>query len=64
MTPDRDDLVPEEAITGDDAEDTRLLREMASDARRYLESQSWCERVTDLRLGDGVGGQPPSSSRV
>ncbi|CAA9491240.1 MAG: hypothetical protein AVDCRST_MAG30-1377 [uncultured Solirubrobacteraceae bacterium] len=56
MTREPSELTPEEALAGDDAEDTRLLREMARQARRHLESQSWCERVTDLRFGDGVGG--------
>ena len=56
MTCEPDELTPEDAIAEDDAEDTRLLREMAKQARRYLESQNWCERVTELRFGDGVGG--------
>jgi hypothetical protein len=56
MTPDPNGLTAEDAIAGDDAEDTRLLRQMAVDARRYVESQTWCERVVGVHLGDGVGG--------
>ena len=43
-------------ITGDDADDTRLLREMAEEARRYITSHSWCPPQKDLFLACGVGG--------
>jgi hypothetical protein len=43
-------------IFGDDPADTKLLRGMADDARKYLEGHRWCARVTDLEFGDGVGG--------
>jgi hypothetical protein len=43
-------------VFGEDDEDRELLRQMAADARTYLEGHSWCERVTDLRFGDGIGG--------
>ncbi len=40
---------------GDDREDTRLLREMSTDAQRYMESQKWCKKVNNVLFGDGVG---------
>lgn len=43
-------------ITGDDAEDTRLLREMAQEARDYITSHSWCPPQKDMFLACGVGG--------
>ncbi len=43
-------------IKGDDAEDTRLLRQMAKDAREYISSFSWCAEIHDTYFGGGVGG--------
>lgn len=42
--------------SGEDEEDTRLLREMAQRARAYLESFPWCAVVLDGWFGGGVGG--------
>jgi hypothetical protein len=56
MTPDPNRLTAEDAIAGDDAEDTSLLCQMAVDARSYVERQAWCDRVVSVRFGDGVGG--------
>jgi len=50
------DLTPCEEITGDDAEDTRLLRAMAADSKTYLEGFAWCQNVLECYFGDGVGG--------
>jgi hypothetical protein len=49
-------LVHTDGITGDDAEDTELLKEMTSRATRYIESFSWCDAVLDTYFGGGVGG--------
>jgi len=49
-------LVPSEEISGDDETDTKLLREMAINATRYIESFSWCDAVLDSYFGGGVGG--------
>ena len=49
-------LTPADDLAGEDEEDTRLLRELAGDARTYLEGHDWCERVEELWFGGGVGG--------
>ena len=49
-------LVPEAEIAGEDAEDTRLLRELPDDARAYLLGTGYWRRVARLRFGLGVGG--------
>jgi hypothetical protein len=43
-------------MTGDDAEDSRLLRELASKAHRYISKFSWCRSVREAYFGDGYGG--------
>jgi hypothetical protein len=43
-------------ISGEDAEDTALLKGMASDARAYVESHEWCPPIRGFRLAYGVGG--------
>jgi len=49
-------FVRADELRGDDAEDRELLLGMAVDAREYLDGHTWCERVDELRFGDGVGG--------
>ena len=49
-------VVPVELITGDDDEDTALLRRMAQAAEAYLRSFSWCKEVSGSFFGGGVGG--------
>jgi len=49
-------LIPAAKIKGDDAADTRLLRKMSEEARRYISSFSWCDSVIDSYFGGGVGG--------
>lgn len=49
-------LQREEAIQGDSPEDTRLLKEMVIEAKRYLASFSWCPPIRRLYLGHGIGG--------
>ncbi|HVP13455.1 MAG TPA: hypothetical protein VMV94_19940 [Phycisphaerae bacterium] len=49
-------LTPAERIVGDDAEDTRLLREMLQSATGYMRSLEWCPPIDRIYLGCGVGG--------
>jgi hypothetical protein len=49
-------LVPEAQITGEDEEDTRLLRELPDEVRAYLVGTGHWTRVERLRFGLGVGG--------
>ena len=50
------ELDPIEQTSGDNHEDTRLLREMAQRARVYLEGFPWCAVVLNGWFGGGVGG--------
>ena len=43
-------------IQGDDAEDTRLLNNMAKEAKNYLTSFYWCKNVVQGFFCFGVGG--------
>lgn len=43
-------------IEGDSAEDTKLLRSMADEARSYLNGFKWCPQITNLYLAFGIGG--------
>jgi hypothetical protein len=45
-----------EQMTGDDPEDTGLLRSMAGDAENYLRSFAWCRAINAKYFGAGVGG--------
>jgi len=47
-------LVPN--ISGDDANDTALLLDMARSAREYITAFAWCPPITGLYLAHGVGG--------
>ena len=38
-------MKPVNLIEGEDALDTKLLREMAEEARDFISSQEWCERI-------------------
>jgi len=49
-------VVPLDQMTGNDAEDIRLLRVMASGADNYVRSFSWCKSVREVYFGDGYGG--------
>lgn len=53
---DRSKLQRHPDIRGDDDEDTRLLREMAEEGRRYLTSHDWCPPIRNFYLAHGVGG--------
>ncbi len=49
-------VVPLDQMVGGDDEDTRLLREMASGAEKYVRSFSWCKGIREMLFGDGYGG--------
>jgi hypothetical protein len=50
------DLDPIDQTSGDDEEDTRLLKSMAQRAQAYLASFPWCAVILDGWFGGGVGG--------
>jgi len=43
-------------ISGEDAEDTELLRGMAEEARRFITAHEWCPPIRKFHLAYGVGG--------
>jgi hypothetical protein len=49
-------MMPVNSIEGDSAEDTELLREMATEAHEFMLEQEWCERIDHEYLAYGVGG--------
>src|SRR5258708_29803823 len=61
LEPDNSDVpvvvvVPVQSMTGDDEEDTMLLRAMSQEATAYLRSFGWCGDVLGSFFGGGVGG--------
>jgi len=56
MDIDTSDWQEESQIEGDDPEDTQLLREMAAEARDYIEDFEWSPRITSIHLALGLGG--------
>jgi hypothetical protein len=48
-------LTPVAKMTGEDEEDSRLLREMAIKARDYINSFRWCLPIREMYLAFGVG---------
>ena len=49
-------VIPIDQMFGDDEEDTRLLRKMASEAHDYISNFSWCKSIREAYFGDGYGG--------
>lgn len=49
-------VVPLDQMVGEDDEDTKLLRVMASGAENYLRSFPWCKSIREVYFGDGYGG--------
>jgi hypothetical protein len=49
-------LTPCEKMRGEDAEDTRLLRQMLRTAESYITGAAWCPPICEKYLGFGVGG--------
>ncbi|HYJ41001.1 MAG TPA: hypothetical protein VEW08_09435 [Steroidobacteraceae bacterium] len=56
MEIDTSDWQEESKIEGEDPEDTELLREMAAEARDYIEDFEWAPRITSIHLAFGIGG--------
>jgi hypothetical protein len=46
-------VVPIDKMTGDDEEDTKLLRVMASGAENYLRCFPWCKGIRASRVSRG-----------
>jgi hypothetical protein len=44
------------AIQGDSSDDTKLLKDMAINARDYISSFQWCPPIDRILLAYGVGG--------
>jgi hypothetical protein len=51
-----DTMKPVDSIEGEDAADTKLLRQMATEAHDFICSQEWCERIDHEYLAYGIGG--------
>lgn len=49
------DVVPVEQMSGDDHEDTALLRGMLEQAKNYIQSFSWCDSIISSYFAGGVG---------
>jgi hypothetical protein len=49
-------LTPSVAIEGEDATETRLLKEMLKEAEEYLLGFAWCKEIIESYFGIGVGG--------
>lgn len=49
------DVVPVESMSGDDEEDSTLLRSMLDDARNYLQSFPWCNSIVESYFAAGIG---------
>jgi hypothetical protein len=48
--------VPIQSLRGEDEQGTRLLRDMASQAVRYVREFPWCVELHEQYFGDGIGG--------
>ena len=48
-------VVPVEHMSGDDDEDTALLRGMLEEAKNYIQSFSWCKSIDRSYFAGGVG---------
>jgi len=49
-------VVPIAQMTGEDAGETSLLRDMETRARAFLTEFDWCDAIEDLYYGEGIGG--------
>ena len=49
-------LTPVDDIEGDEERDTKLLRQMAVEAREYICAFHWCLPIKAMYFADGVGG--------
>jgi hypothetical protein len=49
-------VVPISEMTGDDDEDTELLKKQFARADAYIRSFAWCHKIKEIYFGEGVGG--------
>jgi hypothetical protein len=49
-------LTPCRGIRGEDAEETRDLNQMVQEARGFVASFAWCQKIAECYFGFGVGG--------
>jgi hypothetical protein len=48
-------LVPENKISGEDANETKEILGVLSDAKNYICSHKWCPAISEAYIGIGVG---------
>lgn len=53
---DLDHLVQEQAVAGDSSEDTKLILKDIRSARKFIQSQPWCDGIDSVFWGGGIGG--------
>jgi len=49
-------VVPLSEMSGDSRADTELLKDMAVEAKAFIQAFDWCQGVKDSYFGCGVGG--------
>ena len=49
-------MCPFDSIAGDSAEDTALLRGMATEVEEFLSGNHWCKGIDESYLAYGIGG--------
>jgi len=54
--PDVRKLTPTDAMAGDSAKDTRLLKESLGEATAFLQRFKWCRQIKASYFGLGIGG--------
>jgi hypothetical protein len=48
-------VVPLSEVAGDNAEETSYLLDLAERAKEYLTSFGWCQSISEMYFGDGIG---------
>ena len=56
MDIDTSDFLEEAEIKGEDAEDTAQLRQLAAEARAYMEEFEWCPPIESVHMALGASG--------
>ncbi len=49
-------VIPVETMSGEDGEETELLKSHMEEAESYLSRQRWCEEIKESYFGLGIGG--------
>lgn len=52
----KDGLIPEDQIKGEDEEETRKLKSMLQRAKAYIGKFTWCPPIARAYMGLGIGG--------